>query len=410
METQLRGVAMFHKLSVDALRSGMYIVDTDISWLQHPFLYAKEGLLSPESIADIREQGYLEAFIDLTRCRPGSLPPELSTISITDSAPLPQEYTPSQPRVPLAEEMLAARSIYKSCLGQARELMDNMRKGILDMPSAEPVVDSILESLDRNADALVGLCKLRQTDDYTYTHCVNVSVLSVMFARGLGLSGPSLHAIGMGGLFHDLGKSLIPLRILNAPRKLSDSEFDIMRRHPGLGHEQLEHVGNVPKEVLQVILEHHEKYNGEGYPHGLSGDAISFAGRVASIVDVFDALSSRRVYKEPMPLSKCLSIMYSMRGKEFHPGMVEHFIRLLGVFPVGSVVELEGGTRAVVSGSNPAFPLRPKIIVVCDANSRPLCRKEFDLTENNSPGILRSLTAKDIGVDPAIVLGCLQTA
>ena len=397
---------MFHKLPVDALRVGMYVVDTDISWLQHPYLYAKEGELRPETIAGIREQGYLEAFIDLTRCQPGSLPPELSDLSISDAQRPAPEYTPPAPKVPLQEEMQAARSIYRSSLVLAKELMDNMRKGVLDVPAAEPVVAGILESLDRNTDALVGLCKLRQTDDYTYTHCVNVSVLSVMFARGLGLSGPSLHAIGMGGLFHDLGKSLIPLRILNAPRKLSDSEFSIMRRHPGLGHEQLEHLGTLPKEVLQVILEHHEKYNGKGYPGGLSGDAISFAGRVASIADVFDALSSRRVYKEPMPLSKCLSIMYSMRGQEFHPGMVEHFIRLLGVFPIGSVVELEGGVRAVVSGSNPAFPLRPKVIVVCDASGTLLRQQEFDLTETGNPGILRSLTAKDISVDPAVVLGC----
>ncbi len=398
---------MFHKIPTQDLRIGMFVVDADVSWLKHPFLYSVEGeVTSPLELATIREQGYLEAFIDLTRCRPGSLPPELAALALPgrETAP-PADFTPSPPRVPLAEEMRAARSIYRLSLSQAKDMMDNMRKGIFDMPAAEPIVDEILQSLDRNADALVGLCKLRQTDDYTYTHCVNVSVLAVMFARGLGASDESLRAIGMGGLFHDLGKALIPLRVLNAPRKLSDEEFEIMRRHPQLGHDQLREIRGVPQEVLQIVLEHHEKFNGQGYPRALAGRDISFAGQVSSLADVFDALSSKRVYKEALPLSKALSILYSMRDMDFASGMVERFIRLLGVYPVGSAVELEDGRRGVVSVSNPAQPLRPRIVLVRDKNGNKANLQECNLAEKGEAGIIRTISRDELGMDPGVALG-----
>ncbi len=403
---------MFNKISVNDLRAGMFVVDTDVSWLKHPYLYSVEGLLATSAEIDrIRSDGYLETFIDLTRCAPGSLPFDLAQLVLPgQGAAPPAEYTPPPPRVPLAEELRAARSIYRASLFQAKEMMDNMRKGIFDMPQAEPVVDSILESLDRNADALVGLCKLRQTDDYTYTHCVNVSVLTVMLARGLGATGDKLHAIGMGGLFHDLGKALIPLRVLNAPRKLSDEEFAIMRRHPLLGYEQIKEVQGVPPEVLQIVLEHHEKHNGQGYPRGLSGADISFAGQISSLVDVFDALSSRRVYKEALPLSKALSIMYSMRDKDFAGAMLERFIRLLGVYPVGSAVELEDGRYGVVASSNPAQPLHPTVILVRDKEGKALERKVYDLAATGAPAIARSASAQELGADPGIVLGLPPTA
>ncbi len=401
---------MFHKISTQDLRIGMYVVDTDVSWLKHPFLYSVEGeITAPLELVRIREQGFLEAFIDLVRCKPGSLPPDLANLVLPGQEPVPlAEYRPPPPRVPLAEEMRAARSIYRSSLSQAKEMMDNMRKGVFDMPVAEPIVDGILESLDRNADALVGLCKLRQTDDYTYTHCVNVSVLTVMLARGLGATGDKLHAIGMGGLFHDLGKARIPLRVLNAPRKLSDEELAIMRRHPELGYDQLSGVSGVPSEVLQIVLEHHEKHNGQGYPRNLADKEISFAGQVSSLVDVFDALSSKRVYKEALPLSKALSIMYSMRDKDFDGGMLERFIRLMGVYPVGSVVELEDGSFAVVSASNPALPLRPVVIPVKDKEGAELERKEYDLSKEGAPAIIRTASSRELGADPGTVLGLPQ--
>ncbi|SBW03013.1 Metal dependent phosphohydrolase (fragment) [uncultured delta proteobacterium] len=288
----------------------------------------------------------------------------------------------------------------------AKEMMDAVRKGApFDAPAAEPLVENILKSLDRNADALFSLCKLRQTDDYTYTHCVNVSVLTVMFARGLGMGDGTLQAIGLGALFHDVGKALIPARILQAPRRLNDDEMAVMKRHPQLGADYLKEYKTAPKEVFQVVLEHHEQYCGTGYPRSLGPEAISLPGRIAAVVDVFDALSSKRVYKDPMPLSKALSILYSMREKEFFPGMAERFIRLLGVYPIGSAVELEDASRGVVSEVNVTAPMSPTVLLVKDKEGKQCGKIACDLARGGYPPIRKVLTAAELGVDPASVLG-----
>ena len=400
---------MYHKMNTRELRAGMYIVNIGVSWLKHPYLYATEGELVPQELEKLLEEGYTEAYIDLTRCRPGTLSPELEKLvpsvtseDIQDDFPLP---APPPPRVALAEELPKARQVFFSSLGVVKDMMTNLRKGVADPPAAEGVVEDLLDSLDRNTDALLSLCKLRQVDDYTYTHCVNVSVLAALFARGLGISGDELYNIGMGGLFHDMGKALIPAKILNAPRRLSTSEMTIVKRHPQLGYEALCEYPNVPQPALQMALEHHEQYCGEGYPNQLPGKSISVAGRIGGVVDTFDALSSRRVYKEPMSLPKSLSILYSMRGKEFFPDMVERFIRLLGVYPIGSPVELEDGSKAVVSAVNIASPLQPKVILVSDRDGKSLGKRECDLAAAGNPAIVKSLTPKELGADPATVLG-----
>ena len=385
----------------------MYIVDTGVSWLQHPYLYISDGELTAQELTGLLEEGYTEAYIHLSRCRPGTLPPELEAlVPAVSSEDAYDAFMPPPPKVALEEELPKARRVFQSSLSMAKDLMDTVRKGqSTDPAAAEPLVEDILTSLDRNADALFSLCKLRQKDDYTYTHCVNVSVLSVMFARGLGMSDDTLQGIGLGALFHDLGKALIPLRILHAPRRLSDDEMAVMKRHPELGFDVLQIYKNAPKEVFQVTLEHHEQYCGKGYPKGLDPDSISLPGRIAAVVDVFDALSSKRVYKDAMPLSKALSILYSMREKEFFPGMAERFIRLLGVYPLGSAVELEDGSLAVVSQANTANPMKPTVTLVRDKDGKSLGKLVCDLTKEGSPGIRRTVTAAELGVDPASVIG-----
>lgn len=396
---------MYHKISVQDMRTGMYVVNTGVSWLQHPYLYDAEGELTPQQLTDIRKSEYTEAYIDLLRCRPGSLPPELEAMIPTTVEEYPAGFLPPPPKVSIEQELPRARKVFQTSLNMAKNMMDGIRKGQFDMPSAEPLVENILESLDQNADALFSLCKLRQKDDYTYTHCVNVSVMSALFARGIGLLQGEIQSTGLGGLLHDVGKSLIPLNILNAPRRLNDQEMGIMKRHPLLGYDYLKKNAAIPDEVLQIAIEHHEQFCGGGYPKGLSGKNISVIGRIAAIVDVFDALSSKRVYKDLMPFSKALSILYSMRGKEFFPGMVERFIRLLGVYPLGSAVELEDGCKAVVSEANMAAPMRPRVLLVRDKAGKDMGRTPCDLSKDGQPGIVRSINPWELGADPAAVLG-----
>ena len=393
---------MLQKISTKDLAVGMFIANTGVSWLTHKGLCTLEGIIPTEDLLLKIQAKYSEAYIDLARSRKGSLPPALADLL----HPKPVEgYLPPQPRVPMREELEVASAIYDDSIVKAKELMDNMRKGNLTVSLEEPMVGDILESLDRNVDALFGLCKLRQADEYTYTHCVNVSVLATMFGRGLGLDRDMQKMLGLGGLFHDLGKAKIPMEIVNAPRKLSDAEFSIMKQHPALGYKQLISVPGIPDTLLAIVAEHHERYDGTGYPKGLKADEISLAGVITGIADVFDALSSRRCYKEALPLPKVTSILYSMRDRDFPASMVEKFIVLMGVFPVGSCVQLSDGRSGIVSGSNPANVLKPKVIVLQDDKGRNIKQMELDLMNEQGVEVSTAVSAATLKVDPADILG-----
>ena len=393
---------MLQKISTKDLAVGMFIADTGVSWLTHKGLCTLEGIVPSEDILHKIQAKYTETYIDLTRSKKGSLPPALADLL---QPKVEEGYLPPQPRVPLSAEVEVASAIYKDSINKAKELMDNMRRGNLTVSLDEPMVGDVLESLDRNVDALFGLCKLRQADEYTYTHCVNVSVLATMFGRGLGLDRDLQKMIGLGGLFHDLGKAKIPVEIINAPRKLTDAEFGIMKQHPTLGYKQLLTVPKIPHDLLSIVLEHHERHDGTGYPKGLKAGEISLVGSITGIADVFDALSSRRCYKAPMPLPKVTSILYSMRDRDFPASLVEKFIVLIGVFPVGSCVQLSDGRSAIVSGSNPANVLKPKVILLKDNKGRNVLQKELNLMDEQGVEVSSSVSAESLGVNPTAILG-----
>lgn len=401
---------MLKKIGTVELKPGMFVVDTGISWLENPYLYAHEGLVGSESdVRRIRDEGYLEVFIDTRRSLFGRDPDGVSDEEILSGA-LQQLEDPGvlEPQVPVAEEMRKATVLYDTTVRYARGIMDEMRdKGVVDMSEAEPLVDSMLGSITRNTNALVGLAKLRNVDEYTYTHCINVGLLSMVFGRHLGFGPVTLARLGLAGLFHDLGKARIPDDILKSPRRLSPDEFEVMKGHPGIGFEYMRERGGVPEEVLEGVYEHHEKHNGLGYPRGLRGEQISVAGRILAVVDVYDALTSRRVYKEPMLPHKALSLMYGMRGQDFSPGLVERFIRCLGIYPVGSVVELNTGQRCVVSEANLRNPLQPRVLIVHDSKGRPCAPRPLDLAGQTAVRIATCLDPVGVGIDPGRALGAM---
>lgn len=290
-------------------------------------------------------------------------------------------------RVSLRTELRVADRLYDEAVSYAHGFMDDVRQGKpFDFHDATPVVRDFIQSVFRNENAAAAICKLKAFDEYTYTHCINVSVLSVILGRKLGHSEDRLLDLGIAGMFHDVGKSLIPSAILNKPGRLTDSEMNEMRTHPLRGYELLRQQQGIPESVLRACLEHHERYDGSGYPRALRGEDIHDFSRIVAVVDVYDALTSRRVYKEPLAPGKVLAMMYKWRLSDFHPNIVEHFIRSLGVYPVGSFVRLDDGRHAVVVDHNPAAPLRPIVRVAFDRNLRPIPRILLNLGDSQSAG------------------------
>lgn len=368
----------------------MYTVNPGVSWLEYPMLYMQEGFLTTQSvISDIVRQGYTEICHDPSRFRQyHDLNAGLSTANI----PWPGQ---SVSATSLGNEIPRARSVYADAFEHIRELMSDTQGKPVDMTAARPCVEAVIQSLNRNRDALIALTKLKKNDKDTHTHSVNVAIIAIAYAQYLGLPQDKLPLVGLAGLFHDYGKIFIPQVVLNAPRKLTPAERTVMQAHVELGHAHLAREQDANHEILQGVMQHHEKYNGTGYPNRLKGNTISIYGLILSLSDHYDALSSQRVYKDPMPANVALAVMYKMRNQVWAPGYVERFIKMLGIYPTGTPVQLSNGERGVVCHTSPDFPALPTVIVALGPDGRSVRPLLRDLSEEPELEIERSLAGAD---------------
>jgi HD-GYP domain-containing protein (c-di-GMP phosphodiesterase class II) len=346
---------MLRKLRRNEIEVGMFLAHYGHGTPESPVIPIGKPILSPLNVDEFVPPGVDEIYVDdkltlhminrLHRERNGEAPPE--------------------PAVSLSDELPVAEKLYTEALGHAHEFMADVRKGKdVDYHDAEPVVDGFIESVFRNESAAATLFKLRTFDEYSYTHCINVSVLAIILGKYLGLDKDNLRLLGLSGLFHDVGKARIPEDILNKPAGLTPREMDIIKTHPLESYKIISSTDGPARDILRGAVEHHERFDGTGYPRGLAGGDIGIFGRIISIVDVYDALTSRRCYKPPMPTAKALSLMYQWRDSTFAPNSIEHFIKCIGVYPVGSFVRLSSGEYAIVTDSNPTNASRPTVKIL----------------------------------------------
>lgn len=359
---------MLKRIRTTDLEPGMYVVDTGLSWMEHPNLYTREGRLKVEDIEKIASEGYTEAFIETDRGSyifkegEGTETKSLAQAAAGESG----EFSAAELST-YQEEVDRARRIFDDSIRFAKEFLKRAHlEERVDYKAAAGLVEDMIGSIFRNADALISLAKLRQHDEYTFTHCVNVAVLSLGFARFHSMPDEHLRPLGIAALFHDVGKSLVPSEILNKPGRLSENEFKIIKRHPADSYRLLKMEQEVTGDILRGIAEHHEKLNGQGYPRGLAGDEIHPFARIIGICDIYDALTSDRVYKQGIPATKAMKILYELRNQDVKESEVNMFIKFLGVYPVGSLVRLSDGSHGVVSESNPRVAHLPKVMVVFD--------------------------------------------
>lgn len=404
---------MLKNIHVTDLKPGMRVVDPGIDWQTRPYLYASEGFIDSENtIQQILAQGYREVYIDLALSEPRAAKrySQATEHLLEKTAPLAPAVQPGPPqaggrRVPLKEELPLAARVYDRAVQGVRQIMSAAVLDRLSPGSAAELVDELVSSLERNPDALLCLSFMRRRGPYTYTHCANVSILLAAFALNAGKARPTVMAYGLAGLFHDLGKAMLPVSLLNARRKLNENERKLVRLHPLLAYEFLSLFPEVGPEALAAALEHHERYDGSGYPRGLSAGNISEIGHLAGIADTYDALSSHRPYKGAVNPHKSLGLLYTMREKEFHPQLVEQFVRMVGIYPVGSVVELKDGYRGVVSAANPDNPMKPSLILALDPQGSAMRMHEFDLAKDALADISHYIPADFSGIDPYMTLG-----
>ena len=231
--------------------------------------------------------------------------------------------------------------------------MEDVRLGqAVNTEAAKDLVTEVTNSITRSPHAMVWLTNMKERDEYTSIHCMNVCIMSVSFGRTLGMDKAELEVLGLGGLLHDLGKMRVPPEILNKPSKLTFEEFEVMKTHPMQGYKMLNEQSDLPSEVLDIVKHHHERRNGKGYPSQLDGDQINNMTRIVAIVDVYDAITSDRCYHDAISPSDALKNMYEWVNEDFDKELVENFIKCLGIYPIGSVVKLNmGHVGLVVSAS-----------------------------------------------------------
>ncbi|PKL46361.1 MAG: phosphodiesterase [Candidatus Riflebacteria bacterium HGW-Riflebacteria-2] len=252
----------------------------------------------------------------------------------------------------------------------------------IDVKQTDEVSKKLVDEVLQQPDAIMNLMDIKSFDDYTFTHNINVATISLLIGLALKLPREEMDDLGIGALLHDVGKLKIPLSILNKDGKLTDQEFMEMKSHPTYGYEILSKSKGIPERARMVALQHHEKFQGGGYPRHLKGIEISLFGRICAVADVYDALTTDRPYRVAMTPYEAMKILTSGMDNHFDPKILGAFIRKFSLYPAGSLVSLNDGTVALVLKNNPSSVIRPVIKIVADSAGRRLKeRVEVNLLE-----------------------------
>ena len=264
-------------------------------------------------------------------------------------------------QAPMSEELVVARQICARARAAVIEMFNHARMGkALELENISALVDDISNSISRHPDAFISLARLKSIDDYTYMHSVAVCALMIALGNQLGLPEAMIRRVGLAGLLHDIGKMAIPGAILNKPGRLNDEELRLMRTHPVEGEKNLLATSLMCEMVVDVCLHHHERVDGTGYPHQLAGEQISLFSRMAAVCDVYDAITSDRSYNEGWDPAVAIQHMSTCEG-HFDEQVFRAFLKSVGIYPVGSIVQLKGGNIGVVIEQNPHSLLTPKV-------------------------------------------------
>jgi putative nucleotidyltransferase with HDIG domain len=338
----------------------MFVHGFEENWLKHPFWRSKFLIENPARLREIQQSGITHCLIDVSK-GPDVPGEKARGAAANDSAPVEPRPASKRERMPLSQELQEAARLRARSGEAMRRLFTDVRLGnAIDPAVCAPLVDDVMESINRHPDALLSLARLKTADEYTYMHSVAVCALMVALGRQLGLNDEQCREAGMAGMLHDLGKAAMPQEILNKPGKLTPEEFDIIKQHAMRGYEMLIAGADVSEGVLDVCRHHHERWDGTGYPDGLAGEQISLLARMGAVCDVYDAVTSDRPYKAGWDPAHSLSQMATWKG-HFDTTVFQSFVKSVGIYPTGSLVRMRSGRLAVVLEQNASALTKPRV-------------------------------------------------
>lgn len=357
---------MLKQINVEQLRIGMFIQKFCSTWDESPFWRTSLLLDNLKDLYAIQASDVAEVWIDTSKGLDVEKPVVENEVATQKIAPPP---TIVLRRASFDDEMARAKKICADGKIAVTTMFQEARMGnALNTAQAHTLVEEISSSVMRNPDALISLARLKNKDDYTYMHSVAVCALMIALARKMKLDDRQIRDAGLAGLLHDVGKMMVSQSILDKPGQLTDEEFVAVKEHPVEGHKILSVSPDVSEAALDVCLHHHERFDGTGYPHRLSGENISLFARMGAVCDVYDAITSNRAYKAGWEPSESLRRMAEWKG-HFDPAVFQAFVKCIGIYPTGALVKLKTGRIGVVVEQSENSLLTPKVKVFFSVKS-----------------------------------------
>ncbi|MBB5021335.1 HD-GYP domain-containing protein [Desulfurispira natronophila] len=386
------------KIHISELKPGMFVHDLSSEWTDTPF---KKRFMVTDAgmVRRIQEYGIQELYVDTIKgdAPRGNFVPE-DVVSRQLDGTIEELVKDSSPTISVSytEEIAQARHLHEMAKDKVSNLLQDARMGkSIEAEQMEPVVAGMADSILRNPSAMMSLGRIRVADQYTFEHSVSVGTFLIAFARAQQLDEATIHQIGMGALLHDIGKTQVPEEILNKPGKLTDEEFAAMKSHAQRGHDLLASSSGISAIAQEVVVQHHERFDGTGYPRGLKGDQISTYGQMAAVVDVYDAITSDRCYHKGQTPTQVLRKLLEWSKFHFNPAVVQQFIKCVGIYPPGSLVRLSNQYLAVVLETDEARTLHPTVRQIFDIeNRRPVKPRVINL-QNESHSELKVVNFED---------------
>lgn len=340
------------RVRLDKAQTGA-VVARAIHTLDGVFLLSAGTVLTPEHKEKLQNYGITEIYIEDT---------------ISEGIEIPE---------------LIREEVITEVKSQVKKMMTSPSiKVSVDVKKVGEIVERLIANILENDRIVASLCDVRSIDEYTFSHSVNVSVISIVTGIGVGMKEDTLRDLGIGALLHDLGKVMVDDTILRKPTNLTSIEYDEVKKHTYYGYEILQKSENISREACDIALSHHERLDGSGYPRRLKSSDIQIFARIAAIADVYDALTTDKVYRRKMMPHDVLDYMLSLGGKHFDKSLLDAFVRHIAYYPVGTAVILNSGEKGLVSEYNPYFPNRPVVSVVIDESGHSLKKyREVDLSK-----------------------------
>jgi len=378
--------------STDELVLGMYVSGLDRPWTETPFLFQGFHIESPKVIKELRRYCKF-VYVDIEKSDDTiafiarQAPPPRRKSEGGDSEPRmaasPKTEAPdlhaiegeesARETTTLKAELVDAELVHRQTERVIEDLFARIRSGeSIEIGDVEQALDPMLDSIIRNDHAMSWLARMRKKNDYVHDHSIASSVWAMIFGKHLGLKSEDLQILGIGAVFMDVGKTRIPTEYLIKRETLSPEEMGLMKRHVSYGVEIVSALDGIDPRVVEMVRCHHERHNGTGYPEGLTGVDIPIFSRIAGIVDAYDAMTTQRPYAEAVSTFDAMRQLNNLAGVEFAAEMVEQFVQAIGVFPVGTLVELSTGEVGVVIAQNRIRRLRPKVMLLLDSDKKPI--------------------------------------